>query len=203
MRKPWLWTSILTVCMVLGVAGVAWAHVEISPGEVPAGQSQEFVAEVPTELDVPTTEVRLEVPQGFEVTEVPPTPGWEGAVEGSTITWSGGEIPVDEAQEFTFQATAPGEAGEFAWNATQTYQDGTVVEWAGAPDSNEPAPVVSVSESGATSGGEDEHQHGDETVPSTGGISPLLFFGAFGAGALVIVLGLVAVGVTLARTIRS
>ena len=73
---------------------------EISPQEVPAGAThQEFVAEVPAELDNPTTEVRLEVPEGFEVTNVSSPSGWQGNLSGRSIVWSGGEISPDEIQE--------------------------------------------------------------------------------------------------------
>lgn len=205
-RKALMLMPILATFMVLAVADTAWAHVEIAPGEVPPGDAREFVVEVPTELDVPTTEVRLVVPGGFEVTGVTPVPGWRGALEGGDVVWSGGEIPVDGAQEFAFVATVPGEAGEFAFAVIQTHADGTEVRWDGPPDSDEPAPVVTVAESGGASGGEHDARHGDDhgsgAVPPTGGMSPVVFFGALGACALGLVLALGASGLALARALR-
>ena len=120
---------------------------------------------MPAELDVPTTEVRLEVPEGFEVTNVSSPSGWQGNLSGRSIVWSGGEISPDEIQEFAFEARTPEEAGEFRWRAFQTYEDGTVVEWTGAEDSEEPAPVVNVTSAGGASGMKDEHQHGEKRPP--------------------------------------
>jgi uncharacterized protein YcnI len=82
----------MSVFLSLALAGVAWAHAEISPGEVPAGASEEFTLSVAQELDVPTTEVRMEVPDGFEVTEVGAPSGWQGNLEDGSVVWSGGQI---------------------------------------------------------------------------------------------------------------
>lgn len=48
----------------------------------------------------------------------------------------------------------PEEAGPLTFSATQTYDSGEVVKWAGAPDSEEPAPVVSVVDLGEDAPGE-------------------------------------------------
>lgn len=163
MKKLATLLSISTF-LTLSAAGAAFAHVEVSPGEVSGGGSETFTVSVPTELDVPTTEVRVEIPEGFEVESADEPSGWrvEEEVEGgrvAAISWSGGEIPVDGSEEFTFEATAPADAGEYPFRAIQTYEDGTVVEWVGPEDSNEPASIVTASE--GTSGGEDtNHSHG-------------------------------------------
>ena len=178
----------LSTFLTLAAAGAAWAHVEISPSEVPSGTREEFVAEVPAELDVATTEVRLEVPEGFELTNVSSPSGWQSNFSGRSIVWSGGEIPPDEVQEFAFQARTPEDAGEFRWRAFQTYEDGTVVEWTGAEDSEEPAPVVNVTSAGGASGMKDEHQHGDKghrgTLPNSGGIRPVAVYNILGVIAM-------------------
>ena len=105
----------------------------------------------------------------------------------------GGEILPREFQEFMLQAQAPDSPGEYTFGATQTYEDGSEVEWTGVPDSEEPASVVTVVEGGT----EDHHggsgaaesatsasapqtetsHHGGATgdLPQTGGpVSPLL-----------------------------
>jgi uncharacterized protein YcnI len=188
MRTAWLRIMALSTFLTLAAAGAAWAHVEISPSEVPSGTREEFVAEVPAELDVPTTEVRLEVPEGFEVTNVSSPSGWQGNLSGRSIVWSGGEIPPDEVQEFAFEARAPGDAGEFRWRAFQTYEDGTVVEWTGAEDSEEPAPVVKATSARGASGMKDEPQHGDKghhgTLPNSGGIGLVAVYNILGVIAI-------------------
>src|SRR5215210_7580984 len=99
MRIGWPWALLLTACtMLVTTGGVAWAHVEVGPEEAPAGEFQRFVLSAPTEReDVPTTEVRVEVPEGFLVGGVQLVPGWEAEFEEEggvvrAITWSGGEI---------------------------------------------------------------------------------------------------------------
>src|SRR3954447_25251017 len=103
MRIAWLWMLLLIACLVLATAGVAWAHVVVTPKEAPAGSYQKFSVSVPTEKDIPTTGVRVEVPEGFTVTGVQPVPGWQHEFEKDggvvkTITWSGGKIEPEEFQ---------------------------------------------------------------------------------------------------------
>lgn len=57
-------------------------------------------------------------------------------------------IPLGESQEFTFEANPPEDPGAYAWPTSQTYKDGSVVEWAGPADSEESAPFVTVATSG-------------------------------------------------------
>ncbi len=189
---------LLAAFLSLTTTGVASAHVGVSPEEVPAGEYEKLVVTVPTEKEIPTTEVRVEVPEGFVVSGVQPVPGWEHEFEeeGGVVTavvWSGGEIGPREFQEFALQAQTPKEAGEFSWGSTQTYEDGSNVEWTGPEDSEEPAPVVLVA--AASSAGEDENgadtetvaEPGDETasdLPDSGGIDPAFYYFGLGLVAL-------------------
>jgi uncharacterized protein YcnI len=141
--------TCLGICAMLAVSGPAWAHVVVSPEEVVAGDYETLIVSVPTEKEVPTTEIRVEVPKGFLLSGVQPVPGWEHAFEEdggvvTAVTFSGGEIRPREFQQFLLQAQAPEEPGTYPWKAFQTYDDGSVVEWTGAPDSEEPASVVEV-----------------------------------------------------------
>ena len=149
MRTGLLWVPLLGALLVLCSGGVAWAHVVVSPEEVPAGSYEKLTVTVPTEEEVPTTEVRVEVPDGFTVSGVRPVPSWEHEFEESggvitAVTWSGGEIRPREFQEFDVQARTPEEGGEFAWRAFQTYEHATVAEWTGPPDAQRPASMVGV-----------------------------------------------------------
>lgn len=110
------------------------AHVTVKPGEVPTSTYQVFTVSVPNEKEIPTTSVRVEVPEN--ITNVTPTKkaGWEIEVSRngenvSSITWKGGEVPDGLRDEFTFSAKTPAEAGSVNWKAYQTYSDGTVVAW--------------------------------------------------------------------------
>src|SRR4051812_20060344 len=102
MRVGRVWVLLSITCLILlTTAGVAWAHVVVSPKEVPANSYQKLVTSVPTEKDIPTTKVRVEVPEGFTVTGVEPGPGWKYDFEKESgvitaIPWSGGEIAPEE-----------------------------------------------------------------------------------------------------------
>src|ERR671910_1634480 len=150
--------GILSVGAMLAVSAPAWAHVVVSPEVVTAGDYETLTVSVPTEKEIPTTKIRVEVPKGFLLSGVQPVPGWEHAFEEdggvvTAVTFSGGEIRPREFQQFLVQAQAPEEPGEYPWKAIQTYEDGSVVEWVGSPESEEPASVVEV-----VSGGSEQSQ---------------------------------------------
>ncbi len=170
--------------MTLAAAGTAWAHVEVSPTEVSPGGTEEFTVDVAGEKSVPAVEVRLEVPEGFEVTDVGAASGWQGELRDGSIVWSGGKLAEDRAVQFTFEARAPEEGGESVWNGFVTYDDGDVIEWNGAPGSERPASVVTVGSGGAQTSGSGLPEGAQ--VPETGGMSPALVL----AGVLALVAGL-------------
>ena len=200
MRTTLLRLVVLTTLLTITMASVAYAHVVVSPEEVPPGEYEKLTVSVPTEREVPTTGVRLEVPEGFEVLGVQPEPGWsydfeEDAGTITAITWSGGEIAPREFQEFRFQTRTPQEGGEFAWNAFQTYEDGEVVEWTGPEGSEEEASLVRVAGgSGGAEGGDDavaQEELGSGASSSTGAAS-VAAYGGLGVGTLALVVALVA-----------
>jgi uncharacterized protein YcnI len=202
-RKVWFSLPLLVVSMTIAATGVAGAHVVVEPEEVEVGGYEKFVVSVPTEKEIPTTEIRVEVPEGFTVSGVQPVPGWEYEFEEeggvvTAISWSGGQIRDREFQEFAFQAQAPEEPGEFSFKAAQTYEDGSVVEWAGPEDSEEPASVVAVVSGESTEdhgGGSQEpaaeepgsHAETGDTLPDSGGAPLLIYVGVAAAGALALV----------------
>jgi LPXTG-motif cell wall-anchored protein len=182
--------AVVGVSTMLALATPAQAHVVVSPEEVTAGDYETLTVSVPTEKEIPTTEIRVEVPEGFLLSGVQPVPGWEHAFEEdrgvvTAVTFSGGEIRPREFQQFLVQAQAPEEPGGYPWKATQTYEDGSTVEWTGAPESEEPASVVEV-----VSGGPEESESSPEPSASsasqqagsevevladTGGTSPVVY----------------------------
>lgn len=195
MRSVVLRILALGALLTLASSAQAWAHAEITPEGVPAGTTEELTLEVLQEKDAPTTEVRMEVPEGFKVTDVPAFGGWQGEIVGGDVVWSGGEAPQSGmGLELAFEARTPEEGGQYAFRVMQSYSDGSVVEWTGAPDSEEPAAFVEVASSGE-SGGSGGHEHSAEQhvdaggseshaegehLSETGGVSPALFL----AGAL-------------------
>jgi uncharacterized protein YcnI len=142
---------------------VAMAHVTVNPGEAAAGSFARFDIRVPTERDVDTTEVTVQLPDGLFFVSFQPKPGWKRSVKMEKlakpveifgdqiterileVTWSGGRIAPGEFDEFGMSARMPEEAGtELEFPALQTYASGEVVRWIGPADADEPAPRVEV-----------------------------------------------------------
>jgi uncharacterized protein YcnI len=186
-------SGVLGVGAMLAVSAPAWAHVVVSPEEVTAGDYETLTVSVPTEKEIPTTEIRVEVPEGFLLSGVQPVPGWEHTFEEDggvvrAVTFSGGEIRPREFQQFLLQAQAPEKPGQYPWKAFQTYEDGSVVEWTGAPDSEEPASVVEVVSGGSeqsqsspkpseVSASQKEASSGAAVLAETGGTNPAVYAG--------------------------
>jgi uncharacterized protein YcnI len=195
MRTGWFRVAVLSALLTLAVTSIASAHVRVLPEEVPASGFEVFTVRVPTEKEVPTTAVRVEVPEGFTISRVQPVPGWDYELEEeggtvSAITWSGGEIGATEFQQFDVQGQTPEEPGDYPWSAYQTYEDGEVVEWTGPEDSEEPASVVRVVEGDPNEAAAQETDSG--TTPSVGGLSVIAAYGGLVLGALALVVALVA-----------
>jgi uncharacterized protein YcnI len=117
--------ALVGAFLTLPVSAPARAHVVVSPEEVTARDYATLTVSVPTEKEVPTTKIRVEVPDGFILFGVQPVPGWDYSLEEdggliTAVTWSGGEIKPKEFQQFLVQAQAPEEPGEYPWRAFQT-----------------------------------------------------------------------------------
>lgn len=102
----------------------------------------------PTEGQVATTSVELEVPAGVVVTEVVSGAGYTFDVrrEGDrivAITWKR-EIPPKQSAEFALVARNPN-AAEIAWKARQRFADGTSADWIGVQGDRRPASVTRLS----------------------------------------------------------
>lgn len=131
---------------VLGLS-VADAHVVVTPRESQEGAEQRYTVRVPTEGQVATTSVELEIPPGVTVRDVVAGDGYGYQVrrEGDrvvAITWTK-DIPPKQSADFVFIARNPG-AGEIAWKARQRFADGTSAEWVGPAGDRRPASVTRI-----------------------------------------------------------
>ena len=123
---------------------------------------------VPNERDdASTTKVEVQFPDGFASASYEPVPGWTVKVaRGSSPrrsrpttarspkastrspgppTASDDAIPPGAFQDFGLSVQIPGKAGDkLTFKALQTYSGGEVVRWIGAEDSDNPAPIVTV-----------------------------------------------------------
>lgn len=120
-----------------GTAAPAQAHVDVLPPTVTAGTATELIVRVPTERDVPTTRVEVDVPDEVTVYSLGEPPGdWRvTATTGpdgriARVTWSGGTVAPGRHHDFTMLGT-PFTPGEATWTTRQTYADGQVKPWTG------------------------------------------------------------------------
>lgn len=191
-----LFGFVCALAMMLSVASIVDAHAVIFPKQVNADSYEKFSLRVPNEKDIPTTAVRVEVPEGFNVSRVLPLPGWEYELErdGSgavvAVSWSGGQIRVDEFQEFIFQGKTAPEAGSYAWRAWQTYSDGTVVAWTGPSDADTPASTMNVIATGVQTDAHGVTSGAAAAGGTAGGFTTVAAYGGLILGAVGVVLGL-------------
>ena len=179
------------VALVIGVPLAASAHVTIDPIEAGPGYSTDVTLRAPNESATASTvkiEVHLPTDTPFTNLRYEPTPGWTTTVttgtlpkpvevSGNTITEAPTSV-VFEAEPG--HAIAPGqfqtwklalgpipEVGHIVLPVTQTYSDGSIVEWKATPDevaaddTLEPAPVLYVQDAPAG-----DHHQGDAAATS-------------------------------------
>lgn len=122
---------------VLVFSSSASAHVVVKPAEVVTAGFQTFSIGVPNEKEIPTTSVKLVIPEGLSFVSPTQKAGWEISVEKEgegeaatvkSITWNGA-VAAGFRDDFTFSGKVPSEVTELQWKAYQTYSDGTVVSW--------------------------------------------------------------------------
>ncbi|WP_370636404.1 YcnI family protein [Cohnella sp. CFH 77786] len=169
--------SVITVFVLLfslAFGGIASAHVTVQPKEVPANSYQVFTLRVPTEKEVATTQVKVEVPDGVNVSRFEPKPDWTYELEKNAdgkitaVTWktTGPGFGPTEFGQFNFQGKVAEDAKELVWKAHQTYADGSVVDWTGPADADTPASVTKVT---AAAGGNDGHGAASGSAASADG----------------------------------
>jgi uncharacterized protein YcnI len=163
-------TIVPLIGAALVLAPAAAAHVTVDPDAVPADSFARLDIRVPNEREnASTTKLVVKLPKGLVEVGFQPKPGWRRSVtmeklaepvtvEGETVTeqvgtvtWQGGTIAPGEFDEFGLSAKVPDEPGaKLTFPAVQTYSNGEVVHWIGAPDADEPAPQVTLEASAPT-----------------------------------------------------
>ena len=119
--------------LALGLGAVVGAHVTIGPAESKLGISERYTVRVPTEGQVATVGVDLEVPDGVTVSYVLASGGWTSELKRvekrvTGITWKV-EIPPAHFAELIFNARNPKEGTVIAWKVKQRFADGTSSDW--------------------------------------------------------------------------
>ncbi|MDH2416250.1 YcnI family protein [Nocardioides sp. CER19] len=140
------------------LAGPAFAHVTVNPGEAAPGSYTKLTFRVPTESDTAsTTRVQVMLPAQLTSARVKPHAGWTYALSRSgdavtAITWTADEdaaIRPGEFDEFDISVGPLPTTDSLTFKALQTYSDGSVVRWievpqTGQPEPEHPAPVLSL-----------------------------------------------------------
>ena len=193
-------TLLAAAITALAAASAASAHVTLNPEKAPADGFARFALRVPTEEDVPTVKVSVQLPAGLDEVGFQPKAGWKRTESGRVVTWSGGQIGVGEFDEFGLSMHLPNTPGKtLVFPATQTYANGKIVHWIGALTSDEPAPHVTL-----------EAAAGETTAATTTAASPTTEAEdddhdglALGFGIAGLAVGLLALGLTLVRRRRA
>jgi uncharacterized protein len=160
--------AVATAIATLAIPAAAQAHVTLQPNTAPAGAFTVLDVRVPTERDnASTAKVDVQFPAGFAAVSYQAVPGWRVKVikkklatpvqtddgpitEGvDRMVWTrtsrSGGIKPGQFQDFPLSVQIPGKAGsKLTFKALQTYSNGEVVRWIGAPGSDTPAPQVTV-----------------------------------------------------------
>ena len=121
-----------TLAALIGFPALAAAHVSVRPRESKPSVEEQYTVRVPTEGQVATVSVELDIPEGVSVIDVPTPEGakHETTTTGTRITrirWTKEILPKQSA-EFLFVARNP--AGEqITWNVRQNFADGKSTPW--------------------------------------------------------------------------
>ncbi len=223
---------VATTIAALALPAAAQAHVTLQPSSAPAGAFMKLDVRVPTELDnASTSKVDVRFPAGFAAARYQAVPGWKVRVitkklatpiqtddgpitEGIdrmvwTRTSSAGGIRPGQFQDFPISVQIPGKAGDkLTFKALQTYSNGEVVRWIGAPGADTPAPQVTVTAASAQGAAAARGTHAGTGANGGGTAQAAATSHDDGANGLTIaalaigVLGFVFGGVALASTRR-
>lgn len=129
---------------------VASAHVDISPGEAPAGKPTNFSLSVGHDCyGVPTIGLDVKVPPGVSDYSAKPFAGWKATTAGGQMRWSGSPQPDGAGLELPFRATVYGDMGEqVPFKAIQRCEGGVEIAWiqtsGGKAEGDDPAPVLTL-----------------------------------------------------------
>jgi periplasmic copper chaperone A len=213
-------TLALVAALAFAMPAAASAHVTLQPEEAAAGDFTVLDVRVPNERDdSATTKVAVQFPPGFIFASYQPVAGWSVEVkmaklakpiashgeeiteQVSQMTWTADSdqagIQSGQFQDFPISVQIPAEAGDaLTFKALQTYDDGEVVRWIGAPDSEEPAPQVAVTEGGEGHGAAPGPDASEESSDDSDSASK-------GLGIVALILGALGLMIGCAALVRS
>jgi uncharacterized protein len=208
----------------LAVPAAAQAHVTVQPTSAPAGAQTVLAVRVPNERDdASTVKVDVRLPPGFASASWEAVPGWtvravkeklatpiqtdDGPIDEQIgeIVWTAASrkdgIAPGEFRDFPLSVVIPGKPGQtLTFKALQTYSNGDVVRWIGAPGADEPAPRVQLTAAASGGSTSSRQQANPSSAPAgastnDGDGSDTLSIIALALAAIGVVVGGVALGV--------
>lgn len=217
--KRALCTASLVGAMLAAGTGLASAHVSVNAPGATQGGYDVLTFRVPTESETAgTTKVSVQLP-GLRSARTEPLPGWQSTVTkdpasalATEVTWTadpGVQVGPGQFAEFRISAGPLPESASVDFPTTQTYSDGTVVNWdqpSTSPDAEpeHPTPTLKLgaksvdahggSATAVSSHGDDDDDH--DAVESEDSTARWLG----GAG---LVLGAVALALSIGNTVRG
>lgn len=118
------------MALSLCLPAAASAHVTIAPPFVQDGVPTTIAFQTPNErAPHVTTTLVITAPPGITIENATAPAGWKASVAGSTVTWTGGRLAGRAVLDFPIRITTRVRAGNHAFAATQTYDDGGKVKW--------------------------------------------------------------------------
>lgn len=137
--------------LLMASSPMAAGHVSISPDTTAGETFATFTFTVPNEEQAQDT-VGLDVslPPGFLLQSAEAVPGWTTEVETgddgipTAIHWSGGRLTPHTFGEFSMRGRLTKRQGTLSFSVVQRYEAKNV-SWSGPADSEQPAPVLTVS----------------------------------------------------------
>jgi uncharacterized protein YcnI len=142
-------SSKFIACLAFAAASMltatAQAHVTVRPAEAAPDATMTYSVRVPSEGEVATTSVELDIPVGVTVMSVEGAPGsYEFKKKGDLVTgivWKTA-IPAGERAELKFSAQNPAKVMEIIWKAHQHFQDGSSADWVEPKGGKRPASIT-------------------------------------------------------------
>jgi uncharacterized protein YcnI len=123
-------TLLLVLLVVLALPAAAFAHVTVLPAFVEDGQRSTLLFTAPNErAPHAVTELTVRVPQGMQISALPPPPGWRLVVSAGTARWTGGRTGPKQIDRFRLAARTDEAPQGVTLQAVQRYDDGARVRW--------------------------------------------------------------------------
>jgi uncharacterized protein YcnI len=134
------------IALTLFVPVAAWGHITVLPRESTAGIEEKYIVRAPTEGQLTSKMVVLEVPEGVTIAAVAVPQGWKQEVkkEGNRIvgiTWMM-DVEPGQVVEFWFMARNPRDKEQVVWKIKQHFSDGSVQDMTNGANGVRPSVVT-------------------------------------------------------------